>query len=310
MQNVLPQKKLLLLALQLLISISVMSSPAPRKFEKTQKKDREIVVAIIDTGVDIHHPLIKDHLWEAPSQHISTGNGSAAPFHGWNFVSDNTDIQDHHGHGTHVAGVILQRTQGLRVKLMILKYYDPEQSPQRNLLNTIKAIRFAVEMKADIINYSGGGLQKNGQEEAVIRQAQEQGILFVAAAGNEGRNTDHLGYYPASYDLSNIIAVAAMDSRQQILKTSNYGSHSVDIVAPGKNIFSSLPDGQYGLMSGTSQATAWVTGLAASILAKSERPLSPEQAKSRLILNAIKDRLLADKVKSQARIAVLQSTEI
>ncbi len=287
-----------------------MSSPALHKFDKTQKEDREIVVAIIDTGVDVHHPLIKDKLWQAPARVVSSGNGSATPLHGWNFVSNNADVQDRHGHGTHVAGVILQRTQGLKVKLMILKYFDPEQSPQTNLLNTIKAIRFAVDMKADIINYSGGGMQKNALEEAVVREAQARGILFVAAAGNEGRNTDQLGYYPAGYGLSNIIAVAAMDSRQQLLKSSNYGSHSVDIVAPGKNIFSSLPDSQYGLMSGTSQATAWVTGLAASIMAKSTIKLLPEQVKSRLVLNAVKDQQLTDKIKSQARIAELRNTEI
>lgn len=274
--------------------------------------DRDIVVAIIDTGVDVNHPLIKDNLWTNPreknNRKDNDGNGFAGDLHGWNFVSNNHDLSDHHGHGTHVAGIIQQQARSSRVKFMILKYYDPTMTANDNLLNTVKAIRYATRMKADIINYSGGGDERSAMEEAAIREAQDQGILFVAAAGNEGRNTDVAGYYPAGYSLSNIISVAALDSQKRLLASSNFGTRSVDIAAPGKNIFSALPDGKYGYMSGTSQATAWVSGLAAALMLRHPwETLSPQDVKKILLSSGTKDRLLSKKVRSQTRISSLQA---
>lgn len=275
---------------------------------------KDIVVAIIDTGVDIHHPLIRNHLWVNPYEKNNgkdnDGNGYAGDIHGWNFVSNNNDLSDNHGHGTHVAGIILQKARSQRLKFMILKYYDPFSSNDDNLLNTVKAIRYATAMKADIINYSGGGDSRSPLEEAAIRDAQKHGILFVAAAGNEGRNTDLVGFYPAGYRLSNIISVAAMDSQKRLLASSNYGSRTVDIVAPGKDIYSSLPGGRYGPMSGTSQATAWVSGLAAALLLKMEKSWTPENIKKLLEKVATKDHSLSKKVHSESRISSLQALNI
>ncbi|NUN05874.1 MAG: S8 family serine peptidase [Bdellovibrio sp.] len=289
--------------LPLLIALPVSVSLA--------QEPRDIVVAIIDTGMDVNHPLLKRHLWANPHETSiekdNDGNGYAGDLHGWNFASNNHDLSDNHGHGTHVAGIILQKAKSARVKFMILKYYDPDRSGDENLLNTVKAIRYATKMKADIINYSGGGDTRSPLEEAAIRDAQKKGILFVAAAGNEGRNTDRIGFYPAGYRLSNIISVAAMDARKRLLATSNYGSQSVDIVAPGNHILSSLPGGRYGYMTGTSQATAWVTGLVASVLTNSAKAWTPEEVKSVLEKNAIKDSLLSDKIRTQARISNLQA---
>ncbi|HEY1079045.1 MAG TPA: S8 family peptidase [Bdellovibrio sp.] len=291
------------LLLPLLIALPVSVSLA--------QEPRDIVVAIIDTGMDVNHPLLKKHLWVNPHETSldtdNDGNGYAGDLHGWNFASNNSDLSDNHGHGTHVAGIILQKAKSARVKFMILKYYDPDKSGDENLLNTVKAIRYATKMKADIINYSGGGDTRSPLEEAAIRDAQKKGILFVAAAGNEGRNTDRIGYYPAGYRLSNIISVAAMDARKRLLATSNYGSQSVDIVAPGNHILSSLPGGRYGYMTGTSQATAWVTGLVASVLTNSAKARTPEEVKNVLEKNAIKDSLLSDKIRTQARISSLQA---
>ncbi len=147
-----------------------------------QAEDRDIVVAIIDTGIDVNHPLIKSHLWVNPNEKANgsdnDGNGYAGDLHGWNFVSNNNDISDNHGHGTHVAGIILQKAHSDRVKFMILKYYDPFITTDDNLLNTVKAIHYAIKMKANIINYSGGGDIKSPLEEAAIRDAQKQGILL------------------------------------------------------------------------------------------------------------------------------------
>lgn len=274
--------------------------------------EKDIVVAIIDTGVDVTHPLIRDNLWVNPHEKNngkdSDGNGYADDLHGWNFVSNNNDLSDHHGHGTHVAGIIQQRARSARVKFMILKYYDPLSPASDNLLNTVKAIRYATQMKADIINYSGGGDERSPMEEAAIRDAQRKGILFVAAAGNEGRNTDIAGYYPAGYTLSNIISVAALDSQKRLLASSNFGSRTVDIAAPGKNIFSSLPGGKYGYMSGTSQATAWVTGLAVQLMLQKTWSLpAPERIKTELLQSGVKDHQLARKIRNQTRISALQA---
>lgn len=292
--------KIFLSLLALTFSSSVLAQTPPR----------DIIVAIIDTGVDVDHPLIKDRLWtntrEQKNSIDNDGNGYAGDLHGWNFVANNNDLSDHHGHGTHVAGIILQKSQSQRVKFMILKYYDPQKSGVDNLTSTVKAIRYAIQMKADIINYSGGGDNRSPLEEAAIRDAQEQGILFVAAAGNEGRNTDRVGYYPAGYRLSNIISVAAMDSRKRLLANSNYGVQTVDIVAPGKNVFSALPGGRYGFMSGTSMATAWVSGLVASLMVKTEKSWTPEDIKRFLEKVAVKDQKLSNKIRSQGRISSLQ----
>ncbi len=249
------------------------------------QENRDIIVAIIDTGVDIDHPLIRNNLWKNPKETFSgrddDGNGFAGDVHGWNFVLNSHDLSDQMGHGTHIAGIISQQAKSHRVKFMILKYYDPLKSGAVNLLNTVKAIRYATQMGADIINYSGGGDDRSPMEEAAIREAQNKGILFVAAAGNEGRNTDLFGFYPAGYRLSNIISVAALDKQKRLLTSSNFGA-SVDLAAPGKNIYSSLPGGKYGLMSGTSQATAWVSGFAARYLVQSHGTLPANEIKKLL----------------------------
>jgi major intracellular serine protease len=283
-------------------------------FEVHAQTGRDIIVAIIDTGVDVNHPLIKNHLWvntkEKSNSQDNDLNGFTSDIHGWNFANNNNDVSDVHGHGTHVAGIILQRAPSSRVKFMILKYYDPEKPASSNLLSTVKAIHYAIQMKADIINFSGGGANRSPMEEAAVREAQQKGILFVAAAGNEGRNTDRLGYYPAGYRLSNVISVAAMDSQKKLLSNSNYGAETVDIVAPGKDVYSSLPGGRYGLMSGTSMATAWVSGLAARLLTNSNLFWRPEEIKRFIEKSAIKDQSLSQKIRSQARISNLGPQEI
>ena len=251
------------------------------------KGNRRIVVAVIDTGMDLHHEDLKGNLWTNSGE---TGkdiwgkdkrtnkidddkNGYADDVHGWNFVHKNHDLKDRHGHGTHIAGIIGavgnngKGVSGVapRVRLMTIKYYE-NNFPTDHLKNTINAIRYAVKMKADIINYSGGGLSFSKEEREVIRQAREQGILFVAAAGNETSNTDKAHYYPASYNLSNIISVTAIDDQGNMVSSSNWGVHNVDVAAPGKNILSTLPLNGYGYMTGTSQATAYVSGAAALIM--------------------------------------------
>ncbi len=247
-----------------IFALAIAIHPTQAADHKITAPKNEIVIAIIDTGIDVNHPYIKDNLWVNPHEKLNDldndGNGYAGDLHGWNFVSNDNDLTDNHGHGTHIAGIIKQRAQSTKIKFMILKYYDPLSSAKDNLMNSVKAIRYAIKMKADIINYSGGGDEKSLMEEQAILDAQGQGVLFVAAAGNEGRNTDDRGYYPAGYKLNNLISVAATDYQEHLLPTSNFGKSSVHTAAPGKDIYSSLPAGKFGYMTGTSQATAWISG--------------------------------------------------
>ena len=244
-----------------------------------------ITVAIVDTGIDPTHPDLANNLWTNPNEIPDNGidddgNGFVDDIHGWNFAQNNNLLTDHHGHGTHIAGIIAgQNTAGQNVagpKLMILKYYDAQASAQTNLENMIKAFRYALKMKAQVINFSGGGPGFNAEEAQVLKEAEEKNVLVVAAAGNDGANSDLQKYYPADYGFSNIISVTAIDCKNQTPPYANYGIHTVDIAAPGDKILSTLPNGRTGEMSGTSQATAFVTSVAA-LLIMQNRALSPQE---------------------------------
>lgn len=277
---------------------------ANRAWDITQG-DRQIVVAIIDTGIDLSHPDLASNIWKNPGEtgfdsrgrNKSTNgvdddrNGYIDDVSGWDFVNNKPTVEDNHGHGTHIAGIVGASGDNTivgtcpRVSIMALKYFDPSSKGNDNLKNTIRAIRYAADMGARIINYSGGGTEPNDDEFGAIRYAQQKGILFVAAAGNEQSNSDHAPYYPADYNLSNIISVTAVDNGTNILKTSNYGSKSVHIAAPGNGIKSTLPRGNYGLMTGTSQATAFVSGVAALISSKNKE-FNFDQIKNQIIQTA------------------------
>lgn len=271
---------------------------APLAWQK-QTGSKKIVVAIIDTGCDPLHPALAENIWRNPGESgldeygqpkASNGiddddNGFVDDVQGWNFADNSPVIMDEHGHGTHIAGIIGARmgngfpVHGVSpdVSLMILKYYDSKISGSANLENTIRAIRYAVRMGANIINYSGGGILRSQAEEDTLKWAAEQGVLVVAAAGNEGMNSDFFHFYPADYELPNILSVAAVDRDRKLMSLSNFGLHTVDVAAPGKNIYSTLPGGTYGYMSGTSQATAFVTGVAALLMAQDSRMQDPRQ---------------------------------
>jgi len=249
---------------------------------------RKIVVAIIDTGCDVKHEDLANNIWKNPGEMgldskgkdkatngiDDDGNGFIDDVHGWNFVSNNNNLTDNHGHGTHVAGIIGAEggnDKGIsgiapKVSMMILKYYDLK-TPADNLKNTILSIKYAVKMKANIINYSGGGVEYSEEEKKAIQEAQNQGILFVGAAGNEHSNSDKNKYFPADYGLPNIISVTAIDPNTQVLPSSNYGVETVHLAAPGEGIESTLPNNTYGKLTGTSQATAFVAGAAAVVMA-------------------------------------------
>jgi subtilisin family serine protease len=282
---------------------------------KQGRGSKEVLVAIIDTGCDTLHPDLVKSVWHNPGEiglddsglpKQSNGiddddNGFVDDFQGWNFSEDSNDVTDDHGHGTHVAGII-GGIDGVapRVSLMILKYYNPAADPLENLANTINAIKYAVNMGADIINYSAGGGVKNEKEYEVLKWAAEKGVLVVAAAGNEGLDSDYFPFYPADYDLPNILSVTATDQYDELLRTSNFGARSVALAAPGKNIYSTLPNEQHGYLTGSSQATAFATGVAALLMAHRPQMRNPKLLIDHLIKNSIHRQTLAYKVRSSA----------
>jgi len=249
---------------------------------KNFKKNKDIIVAVIDTGIQ------PDHIFLDQNIHVLKGQKNQNNY-GVDFSqgrATNTPI-DQHGHGTHVAGII--KSVFPEVKILALKYYNPNASGQANLEATIKALRYAVENNVDVINYSGGGPEASVEELRVLKEAEKKGILVIAAAGNERSNIDDKrnAYYPASYGLSNIITVGAYDDGLNIITSSNYGKNSVDIAAPGHRIRSSIPGNSAGYMTGTSQATAFVSGVAAIIKAKFPK-IKYDQLKNIILSSSMK----------------------
>lgn len=288
---------------------------------KIEPGKKEIVVAVIDTGIDAKHPALARNIWRDPKKPCAeTETNSAAkqctPVFGWNFVTDSPNPTDDHRHGTHVAGIIGAQADAAtgvagvaqNVSIMPVKYYSELSKGEVNLSNTVRAIEYAVEHGARIINYSGGGPDFSEMEKAAIRRAEEKGILFVAAAGNERQDSDlkENFYFPSAYGLSNIISVAATNIDDQLLPSSNWGKNKVDVTAPGQDIYSTLPGGHYGTMSGTSQATAFVSGIAALLLSH-DPSLTPTQIKFIIKSTVDQSPWLASKINSGGRVNALSA---
>ncbi len=293
---------------------------------------KKVVVAVIDTGIDVNHEDLKNNLWtnagesgldskgkdKAVNGIDDDGNGFIDDVHGWNYVSNNNKLDDNHGHGTHIAGIIgaeAGNKKGITgispdVSIMVLKYYDPKVPNTDNLKNTIAGIQYAVKMGAHIINYSGGGTDFSQDEHDAVQSAERKGILFVAAAGNERSNSDEHHYYPADYKLKNIISVTAIDPTTEVLSSSNYGTDTVDIAAPGQNILSCLPNSTYGLMTGTSQATAFVTGAAVLVMAHKELYGSPAEIKKYILATGDSSASLMAKTKTSRQLNLYKALTI
>ncbi|MDI6852051.1 MAG: S8 family peptidase [Deltaproteobacteria bacterium] len=227
------------------------------------------IAALIDSGVDYNHPDLKDNMWQDE-------NGSHG-FNALNDAADTRDPMDNEGHGTHLAGIIgAVGNNGLGVcgvnwqtRLMALKFMDVEGVGSD--ADAVECITYALQHKGDsrmVMNISWGGENFSRALHDAMAEARNAGVLFVAAAGNNSRNTDVARFYPAGYNLDNIIVVGASDQRDARAFFSNFGPRSVDLFAPGVNIWSTVIDGDYGFGTGTSMACPFVTGAAALIWSK------------------------------------------
>lgn len=206
---------------------------------------KQLRVAIVDTGLDQKDPRF--------SKLLCPGNLS------WNFASNNSDTSDHHGHGTHVAGLIKQYAGSSDYCLIIYKFYNGK-SDLDPASATVAAFNRAVKDKVDIINYSAGGNGYEAEEDVALRNADRHGITMVLAAGNNGKDLTNKPYYPAVLPLKNKIVVGSLDfDSKKPHASSNYGKE-VSVWERGENLLSTLPNGHEGYLTGTSQATAIHTG--------------------------------------------------
>ena len=253
-----------------------MDVNATDAWEKT--KGEGVLVAVLDTGIDITQEDLKDNIYinknEIPNNFIDDdGNGLIDDVNGWDFVNDSYRIHeqnsnDEEWHGTSVAGIIAAKEDnnvGIagvapEAKILPLKVF---QNGVAYTSDIIAAIQYAEKMGAKIVNCSWGSSQNN----PALKEAMDKSkMLFVCAAGNNHEDMNITPVFPAAYDNENIVTVASINSRGILSAFSNYGETVIDVAAPGEHIISTFPENQYNSTSGTSMATAFVSGEAALLL--------------------------------------------
>jgi len=248
---------------------------------KTTTGSKTTVIAVIDSGIDFTHPDLANNQW---FNEASSVNGDV---HGWDYVDNSAEIKDEQGHGTAVAGIIAAEgnntagTTGVmwRASLMSLRVLD--NTGTGDVANAIEAIDYAVAHGAQVINLSWG---TNGESVALkeaIERALRRNVVVVCSAGNGSRDLASGPYYPASFDLKNLITVAGSDDFDRLASWSNWNAKSVTVAAPGTNILTTQRGGGYWSVSGTSAAAPIVTGIAG--LVKTFRPGATAQAVARAI---------------------------
>jgi thermitase len=262
---------------------------------------KNIVVAVIDTGVDYTHPDLAGNIWTNTEEANGVAgvdddkNGVVDDIHGYNAITAKEgqpktiegDPMDDHGHGSHCSGTIAASgNDGIGVvgvawnaSIMGIKFLSAEGSG--TLEDAVKAIDYATKMKANIMSNSWGGGGRSEVLEKTIERAREAGILFVAASGNSSEDNDKSAHFPSNYENENVISVAAIDNGGALAWFSNYGKTTVDVAAPGEDIRSTVPGG-YDTWSGTSMATPHVSGIAVLLLAN-EPNMTYADIKKRLI---------------------------
>jgi thermitase len=284
---------------------------------------RDVIVAVLDTGMDYTHPALKDHVWTNAAEcnavdktKDNDGDGLAGDCHGYNFDGKTGDPMDTNEHGTHCSGIIgaspdpASNAQGVApgVKIMAVKIIGDEQTGF--LSNAALGIKYAVDHGAKVLSNSWrvyrswSTFDPNDANVALlhdaIKYAGDHGAIFVAASGNEsldmdtGLSADPM--FPGGFeDLPNLVVVAASDSSGQMASFSNFGAKHVEVAAPGDNIISTIPGGGWMAMSGTSMATPLIAG---SIARGISAGLTMDQAINKLETTSDLDAGWSTRVKS------------
>jgi subtilisin family serine protease len=254
--------------------------------------DEDVVVAVIDTGMDMDHPDLVGNLWMNSGEIAgdgldNDGNGYVDDVNGWSFVEDSNAPEDDHGHGTHCAGTV--GAVGNNANQVVGVCWEVSIMPVRagtgtGLLDSdiVDSIRYAAGNGAKVLSNSYGGTGFSQTIYDAVSYANDQGAVFVAAAGNDASNNDLLPQYPASYDLPNVISVAATDSGDSLASFSNFGATSVDLAAPGEGIVSTYLNGSTATLAGTSMACPHVSG-ALALLVSIDPGVDPSEARQILL---------------------------
>lgn len=298
------------------------------------QSNKEVIIAVIDTGVDVNHEDLQDAIWTNSSEIADNGidddnNGYIDDIHGWNFYNDSnivcnynklgkSDPKNNDNHGTHVAGIIAANANNrvgitglasnINVKIMPLKVTGGENGTGKTS-SLIKAIRYASDMGASICNIS---LNSSQYTEELYMTMLQSPMLFVCSAGNgneseNGVNIDKKKTYPASFQLPNVISIAAINSDgTNIANYSNYGVQSVALAAPGTCIYSTLVGNQYGVSTGTSMATPFVSATSAILMTMNQR-YYPSEIKQILMATVTPLSSLKNKVASGGLLNVDQA---
>lgn len=278
----------------------------------SRRGSRNIVVAVIDTGVDYTHSDLTNNMWVNPGEIAGNdidddGNGFVDDIYGYDFYNNDGDPKDDHGHGTHCSGTIGgEGDNGIgvagvcwEVSVMGLKFLSSSGGGSTG--DAIECIEYATLMGANVMSNSWGG----GSFSQALKDSIDAGgaaeIAFVAASGNDSDNTDTYPHYPSSYDSDCIISVMSTTSTDARSSFSNYGLNSVDLGAPGSSILSCVPGGGYASKSGTSMACPHVAG-ACALLLSANPSMSVAQVKEALMSTV--DETLAGQCASGGRMNI------
>ncbi len=302
---------------------------------------RDVLVGVIDTGIDYTHPDLAANMWHNPGETGTDGsgrdkrtngvdddgNGFVDDWNGWDFCNDDNDPFDDHFHGTHCAGTIggvgnnAEGVAGVswNVSLVGLKFLSAGGSG--TFADSVDAVYYGTKIGCDLTSNSWGAAPgQGGYFQALadaIADADSKGVLFVAAAGNSDNDNDAMPTYPGSYTNPNVIAVAATDPTDGRAWFSSYGETSVDIGAPGVAVYSCIPtwymdepgvEAIYWPLNGTSMATPHVAG-ACALLKSVDPDLTHMQIKNRLLGSVDPIESMTGKVLSNGRMNICRALE-
>jgi len=255
----------------------------------------DVVAAVIDTGVRYTHHDLRNQMWMNGDEIPNNGkdddkDGYIDNIFGINAVDDNGDPTDGNGHGTHCAGTIGAEANnghphvGVAWKVRLMACKSISDFGTGTTSDAVKCIDWAVSNGAQVLSLSWGHSGESKTLFSALKKARAKGVVVVAAAGNEGQNTDKTPHYPSGYKLDNIISVAAINQSGRLTSWSNYGARSVDLAAPGDDIYSTSAesDSGYVALSGTSMASPHVSGVAALMLARNPK-ITPSDLRVKLI---------------------------
>ena len=280
----------------------------------------DVTVGVMDSGIQTNHEDLIDNIWVNTGEIVgdgidNDGNGYIDDIYGWNCGDSNGDVSYVSNHGVHVAGIVSAVTDNSKgvasvarnAKIASIKIFN--SSGKSTLSYIIEGINFAKKNDINIINCSFGGTGWGSSSVNTIKSAMAAvpDMFFVIAAGNttsaSEANNDKVAVYPSQLtkDLDNVISVANTTSSDELSSTSHYGAKSVDIAAPGTDIYSTIPTSSYGTMSGTSMATPMVASAVAVMRAVNPN-ISAKEIKETLCSSSDKLSALTGKVISGGRL--------